>query len=197
MSLANLSRIARAEGDPKVLQTGRSSLPTADRVARSLGWFSIALGLTELFAPGAIARTLGLDGRKGLVRAYGAREIGAGVVSLSTERSLGLWSRVAGDALDLATLAPALGRDNPKRRAAALAFTLVAGVALIDVVAAGSATAVHARAPNRRRNYRDRSGFPQGVAAARGAAAALRAHDDLATARRLPAGSEAKAPAVG
>ena len=120
-----------------------------------------------------------------------------GIVSLSVDPPVGLWSRVAGDALDLATVAPALRRDNPKRRTAALAFAVLAGVTLVDLVAAKSVTAVHARSPNPRRNYRDRSGFPQGVQAARGAASGLRARDDLATAPRLPVGSETKVAAVG
>jgi len=44
-----------------------------------------------------------MEGREGLVRAYGAREIGAGVLCLSTNNDLGAFSRAAGDVLDLAT----------------------------------------------------------------------------------------------
>ena len=196
MSLTSLSNIARSEGDPKVLETGPSSLTNADRVARALGWFSLGLGLTELVAPGMITRAIGLDGRTGLVRAYGAREIGAGIASLSVDRSLGLWSRVAGDALDIATVTTALRRDNPKRGAAGLALAMLAGVMLVDLVAAQSVAAVHARKTNGRRSYRDRSGFPQGVEAARGAAGSLRMRDDLVSAPRLPAGAPAEAAAV-
>ena len=75
---------------------------------RGLGWFSIGLGLVELLAPGRVTRTLGMQGSEGLVRAAGLRELGHGVLSLSTERRLGLWSRVAGDALDVVMLMPAL-----------------------------------------------------------------------------------------
>jgi len=51
-----------------------------------------------------VTRALGMEGHEGLVRAYGAREVSAGMLALFTERSLGLWSRVAGDALDIATV---------------------------------------------------------------------------------------------
>jgi hypothetical protein len=46
-----------------------------------------------------------------LVRAYGAREIGSGILSLSVDRQTGLWSRVAGDGLDVATLMSAFRAD--------------------------------------------------------------------------------------
>ena len=36
-------------------------------MARGLGWFSIGLGVTELLAPGAITRPLGLRGHESLV----------------------------------------------------------------------------------------------------------------------------------
>lgn len=183
--MSYVSNLVRSEGDPKVLSSGPSSLPTADRLGRALGWFSLGLGLTELIAPRALTRALGLDGHEALVRAYGAREIGAGIVSLSTERSLGLWGRVAGDALDIATVMLAVGRNNPKRHNARVALTVLAGVALIDLVAAQAVTARHSRRP-RERSYRDRSGFPKGAEAARAAARdfemlpGMRARTDLA-----------------
>lgn len=167
--MSYVSNLVRSEGDPKVLSSGPSSLPTADRLGRALGWFSLGLGLTELIAPRALTRALGLDGHEALVRAYGAGEIGAGIVSLSTERSLGLWGRVAGDALDIATVMLAVGRNNPKRHNARVALTVLAGVALIDLVAAQAVTARHSRRPAER-SYGDRSGFPKGAEAARGAA---------------------------
>ena len=47
------------------------SLTTADRMARNLGWFSIALGVAELFAPGRVARSAGVEGRERLLQGYG------------------------------------------------------------------------------------------------------------------------------
>ncbi len=167
---SSMSNIVRYEGDPKVLQTGPSSLGGADRLGRALGWLSLGLGLTELLAPRKVARTIGMRGGERLVRAYGAREIGAGILSLSTERPVGLWSRVAGDALDIATVAPALRRSNPRRHYAGFALAVLVGVALIDLVAAQAVTTRHSRSSDARRSYRARSGFPRGVEAARGAA---------------------------
>ena len=167
---SSISNIVRSEGDPKVLQTGPSSLGGADRLGRALGWLSLGLGLTELLAPGKVTRTIGMQGGEKLVRAYGAREIGAGILSLSAERQVGLWSRVAGDAVDIATVMPALRRSNPRRHYASLALVVLVGVALIDLVAAQAVTSRHSRSSDARRSYRDRSGFPKGVEAARGAA---------------------------
>ncbi len=164
-----LSNITRSKGDPQILETGRSSLGLADRLGRWLGWLSLGLGATQLIMPRAVTRFLGLPGREGLVPIYGLREIGSGILSLSLERSTGLWSRVAGDGLDIVTLMGAVRRDNPKRGNAGTALMIVLGVAALDVVAAQSVTARHAR-PGKARDYRNRSGFPQGLAKAREAA---------------------------
>ncbi len=50
------------------------------KVARGLGWFSIGLGLTEIVAGRQLCRTLGMpEDRDWVFRAYGVREIAAGV----------------------------------------------------------------------------------------------------------------------
>ncbi len=59
------------------------SLTSADRAARLLGWFSLGLGIAQLIAPGRIAGAVGLQGKENLLRAYGGREIAAGVGALS------------------------------------------------------------------------------------------------------------------
>jgi hypothetical protein len=170
MLLTNLAQITRSKGDPRVLHSGPSSLTGADRMARALGWVSVGLGIAELVAPGRLARTLGLEDRGGLVRFYGARELASAVATLSVDKSVGLAARIAGDALDLATLGAALGRDNPKRGNAALATALVVGITLLDVVAYAGVKLTHRRAPGSRRNYSDRSGLPRGVLVSRGLA---------------------------
>jgi len=142
------------------LISGPSSMDAVDRLARGLGWFSIGLSLVELAAPGRFAQALGIEGRESLLRAYGAREIAAGVMTLSPDKHLGLWSRVAGDGLDIATLLSAARPDNPKRYAVGLALAMVAGVTLLDIVGAQAASARRRRSQNgSRRSYRDRSGF--------------------------------------
>lgn len=170
MSFTNLTQMTRSEGDPRVLRTGPRSLAGADRLARALGWFSIGLGLTELMAPGRIARTLGLDGKDALIRGYGARELASAVPTLSVDKSTGLASRIAGDALDLATLSSALRQDNPKRRNAAVATALVAGITLLDLAAYAGTKAAHRREPGAGRDYSGRSGLPRGPQASRGLA---------------------------
>ncbi|EWY42604.1 hypothetical protein N825_01610 [Skermanella stibiiresistens SB22] len=165
-----LSNIARSEGDPKVIRSGPSSLGSSDRLAKGLGWFSIGLGLAGLIAPRRITRSLGMEGQEAIVRAFGAREIGTGIVSLSVDKRLGLWSRVAGDALDIATLTAAMGRDNPKRDNVQLALAMVLGVTALDVIGARALGSRHEYGRGERRSYRDRSGFPKGIQAARGMA---------------------------
>jgi hypothetical protein len=169
-NMANLANIARSEGDPKVLRSGPSSLGTSDQLAKVLGWFSIGLGLAELIAPSRITNALGMQGKEGLVRAYGAREIASGLLCLSPDKQTGLWSRVAGDGLDLATLLSGLRDDNPKRDNVALALMMVLGITLLDVAGAQGTTVRHRRHRGAQRLYHDRSGFPKGIQAAREAA---------------------------
>jgi len=154
-----LINATRHRGDPKILQTGRSSIGPEDRLAKMLGWFSFALGMTELLAAGAIAKALGLENGQNLIRAFGAREIAAGALTLSTEKQAGLVSRVAGDGLDILTLLHALRRANPKRGYAAAALALVLGVTFLDLLAMESVTARNQR-DRPRRLYQVRSGFP-------------------------------------
>lgn len=170
MPLTNISGIARSKGDPRVERKSPSSLTGPDRLARALGWFSVGLGVAELVAPGRIARTLGLDGKEGLIRAYGARELASAVPTLSIDKPVGLAARIGGDGLDLATLATALHSDNPKRRNAAIATAMIVGITLLDVVAYKGVKAAHRREPGSDRDYSDRSGLPRGAAASRGLA---------------------------
>ncbi len=116
-------------------------------LARLLAWFSVALGLLEIAAPRSVARNLGIPGGGALVRGYGLREvISAAAIFGKPWSPLGPWSRVAGDAMDLTTLAMALGPRNRHRGAAAVATVLVAGVTALDVVCAISLTQRDAKA---------------------------------------------------
>jgi hypothetical protein len=170
--LPRVANLARSPGDPKIVEAGPSVRPGADDMAWALGWFSIALGVVELLAPQALARFLGMEGKEGLLRAYGVREIAAGMTSLSTEKAAGLWSRVAGDILDIATLLPAYSDDNPKKHNVGLALAAVVAITLVDLGSAKANKVTHARRRSEARDFSDRSGFPKGVDAARGAVSA-------------------------
>jgi uncharacterized membrane protein len=110
------------------------------RLAISLGLFSIGLGAAELIAPRAMARLIGMreDSRNvSLLRAFGAREIGSGIVILlRPDKPASLWSRVAGDAVDLAVLGSAARQQGADPNRAAMAAAAVAGVTLLDVLCA-------------------------------------------------------------
>lgn len=104
--------------------------------AKGLGWFSLALGAFELAAPGRIARALDAQGKKTLVRAFGAREIVAGVGLLGAPASSAMvWNRVAGDAMDLTALGLAAKRA-PGNKAVWGAIAFVAAATVLDVVTA-------------------------------------------------------------
>ncbi len=116
----------------------KSSATIFDTLAHGLGWFSIGLGIAEIAAPGAIARAVGLEGKEGLIRAYGAREISAGALALTDATQPAIWSRVGGDLLDLGTLA--IGYSNARedqKKGATIAIATVAAVTLVDLVVAG------------------------------------------------------------
>ncbi|MDP3553187.1 hypothetical protein [Methylocystis sp.] len=116
-----------------VIQQGRPL-----KLANVLGWFSIALGLVELFAPRRVGRMVGVEGNGSLLQAYGLREFFAGVGILAARRKAPwLWARVAGDALDLATLAPGLYSIRRNRQlATGLAVAAVAVIGLLDIYSA-------------------------------------------------------------
>lgn len=106
-------------------------------LARGLGWFSLALGALEVLAPERLDRTLGTRHHEPVIRAFGLREIVAGAgILLSRDPTPWVWARVAGDALDLASLSPALSRNNPQRGWAASAFANVALITALDIVCA-------------------------------------------------------------
>jgi len=124
----------------------------AKRLARGLGWFSIGLGLTELLAPNVIAKISGVpNGRTGLIRLYGLRKIASGVTIFSQQKPTGgVWSRVAGDAMDLASLGMAFTSPDAKRGRIAFATANVLAVTTLDLIAAKQLSTgnqgVHAKA---------------------------------------------------
>ncbi len=108
-----------------------------EKVARGLGWFSIGLGLAEIAAPRGLARLIGVRGDySGLFHMLGAREITSGVGILTRRRPDAgwLWSRVGGDAIDLALLGAAFRLKGSDRRRLVAATAAVAGVTALDVI---------------------------------------------------------------
>jgi uncharacterized membrane protein len=111
-------------------QNGSDALPVA------LGWFSIGLGLAELLMPKKVAHAAGVNGSPALMRSLGARELAAGAGILrNRQQSAWLWSRVAGDVMDMALLGMAARSPEARRKRVALAAAVVAGVAVADVMA--------------------------------------------------------------
>lgn len=153
--------------------------PATRQVAQGLGWFSLALGVTELTCGDAIARWLGMPRAGALVRAYGVREIVQGVGILgSRDPTPWIWARVAGDGLDVATVLPGLTGDPRHRANTAIALGALAGVGVVDVLCAQALSdAPLAPSERVRADYRSRSGFPKGIAATRGAARDVRPPD--------------------
>ena len=108
------------------------------KVGAGLGYFSLALGLLELTAPGRLARWLGVDGKtaKTVIALFGARELLAGGMLLRGPAvSTNVWNRVIGDGIDLAALGLAFGRSD-RKAAVAGATAFVAGATLADVLTA-------------------------------------------------------------
>lgn len=112
--------------------------------SRGLGWFSIGLGLSELLAPRKVAQAVGVsDDHDTLIRLLGAREITSGLGLLARPKPTSwMWSRVAGDMMDLSLLGAAASkisssplrvsgsRDSDRRRVT----TAIAAVAVIGVI---------------------------------------------------------------
>jgi uncharacterized membrane protein len=110
-----------------------------ERLARGLGWFSIGLGLAELLAPRGVAKVAGLRGdNTGLIRLFGLREIASGIAIFSQgKRPAGaVWSRVVGDALDLACLGVAFASPDSNKGRLAFATANVLAVSALDVLCA-------------------------------------------------------------
>ncbi|MET0246693.1 MAG: hypothetical protein ABW182_08105 [Sphingomonas sp.] len=114
--------------EPAVGQTG-------DPLARAFGWLSVAVGLAERAAPGAVGRALGLDVRRAPVRASGLREILDESSLVQAGRQIALGGRVASDLLDMAEVAPVLLARDGARGDAAIALVALGGIALLDALA--------------------------------------------------------------
>lgn len=106
-----------------------------DSLARFLGWFSIGLGTAQVAAPRAMSKLIGADDdgiAPTVMRAMGARELAQGTGILVRPRPTAwVWSRVAGDALDLSLLA--LTAVKNRRARTLFAIANVVAVTVPDV----------------------------------------------------------------
>ena len=111
---------------------------SANRLAKGLGWFSVGLGLTELLAPRVIANISGVSNKHtGLIRLYGLRELAAGIGIFAQQKPTeAVWSRVAGDAIDLVSLGVAGTAPDAKRGRIAFATANVLAVTALDMICA-------------------------------------------------------------
>ena len=108
----------------------------SNHLSNFLGWFSVGLGLAEILAPKALGRAIGVGDHPALMRALGVREITSGLGLLSQRGTAAwAWSRVAGDAMDLALLGAAARSPMSDQKRIAMAATAVVGVAALDIYA--------------------------------------------------------------
>ncbi|WP_248963315.1 SRPBCC family protein [Sphaerisporangium perillae] len=112
-----------------------------DRLACGLGWASLGLGAVQLAAPGAVSRFSGIDDSawsRVVVRLVGIRELFHAAVLLGSRRPAPMvWTRVAGDAMDMELLRRAMShREGARRRRVMAASAAVAGVAAADLYTA-------------------------------------------------------------
>ena len=108
-----------------------------EQLSLGLGWFSIGLGLAQIAAPRGLAKLIGVRGDySGLLRMLGAREITSGIGLLTGRQPNAnwMWSRVGGDAIDLALLGAAFKLKRSNRNKLAIATAAVAGVTALDAI---------------------------------------------------------------
>lgn len=127
-------------------------------LVKGLGVASLGLGLTEVLAPKRVAALAGVDDTsrsRPVIRALGLRECGHAAALLFGPNKL-VWTRVAGDALDLALLvAGVANRGRGRRGRGAVSAVALAGIAGADLYVAlrtsgNGSTGRHANAPHHR-----------------------------------------------
>jgi hypothetical protein len=104
--------------------------------SKALGFASIGIGLAELTMPEKIERWLGIGSGEhaNILRVLGARELMHAADILShRDPTPGVWSRVAGDALDGALFAAA-ARKTRRPSGYATAALLLLGITVADVI---------------------------------------------------------------
>ena len=164
------------------------SMTPGIRAARIMGWASFGLAAAFFAFPGRIAGTFGLRGKENLIRAYGAQEVLAGVGALSVDAPAAMWGRAGGDLIHIATVATSLrGGTERQRRNAAWGVAALVGFLAVDSLIAARASAERRRSKGERRDYSDRSGFPNGLGRFRAAGGEADAAEPSAASAAQPA----------
>jgi uncharacterized membrane protein len=120
---------------PREKADGEPAAGSARARATGLGWFSVALGASELLAPAVVASLIGARPNRvsrSILQTFGVRELAAGMGILTRPRAGWLWARVAGDVLDIAALAAVLGTRKRTRATTWLSLASVVGVTILD-----------------------------------------------------------------
>jgi uncharacterized membrane protein len=116
----------------------RASNATAPLV-KALAVASLGLGVAELVAPGKVAAVAGVDETRlsrRVIRALGARECGHGAALLGGSDKL-VWTRVAGDVLDVVLLGAGVAARGPgRRRRGVITGLALGGIGAADLYAA-------------------------------------------------------------
>lgn len=148
---AHAPRTLERRRDAALTHRAEEQQPT--RLARPLGWFSIGLGVAQMTAPRSVARVVGARGNDvqcTVMRALGLRELASGLGILRGRRaSPWLWSRVVGDAMDLALLGSVFTARRTDQSRVAVAAAAVAGVTALDIIAARRSARVPPRTARR------------------------------------------------
>jgi uncharacterized membrane protein len=128
-----------------IQETVKAKQDEVQRRGRGLGWMSLGLGVAQLAAPDMVRRISGVHDSatsRAVVPLVGARELvhAAGLLT-SRRKGVWAWTRVAGDAMDLASLGMAIAHRRGRRRRRLVAVTgVVAGITVVDMLTAVQAT---------------------------------------------------------
>lgn len=112
---------------------------TTATLVKALGAASFVLGISELVAPRRVAAIAGVDDTdraRWVIRALGVRECGHGAALLGGPDKL-VWTRVAGDALDMALLVAGVAARGPgRRRQGIICAAVLSGIGALDLYTA-------------------------------------------------------------
>jgi uncharacterized membrane protein len=104
-------------------------------VSEGLGVLSLGIGLAALLAPRQVGELIGVPKRPKTIQLIGMREAASGIGLLSGRQSgAWLWSRVAGDLIDLAVLMTS--QRGASRSRATASTAVVAAITAVDLAAA-------------------------------------------------------------